>query len=972
MAALGLAALFIQPVRALQPEKSVTQYLQSSWNTSSGLPESSVNAITQTVDGYLWFGTQEGLARFDGVRFTVFTHRKSPGLGSDYIQTLAADRDGSLWIGTDSGLSHYRPSATGSKGTFELLTSAGGLAGNSIAALCQDAQGALWVGTDRGLSRIRSGRIQSWSEKDGLPDPGIRGMVIDARGSLWIATDKGLSRLENGRFFTFTKHDGLPNTTVTALAAGPDGSVWVATLADHLAQIKNGRIMTSIQKLPWNEVTALHADRNGTLWISFDHHGIGRISGHKLDLYGASAGLPSNRCSNALFEDREGSLWIGLLDAGVAELRDGKFMVFGKPEGLSGDYIDGVLEARDGSMWIAADTEGLNHLLPNGRVEHWNEQKGLPGQEVYSIAQTREGSIWAGYKRGTLARIRNGKVSIYRDPSSSGTGILSLFQDNQGRLLVGYGGMGLAQFENGRFHPITRSGIVRAIVQSPDGAIWLGLDGDGVERRTLGGVRRFTRANGLADDHVLSVTADNDGTIWVGTSGGLSRIRQGHVVTWSPDQGLPDSAVGSVTPDNIGNLWVGGDSGILRIARAELNGLSAGRLHPVVYSTADGLRTRETLYGIQPSVWKSRDGRLWFSTISGAAVIDPAHIPVNHVVPPVWIEHVTFNGHPVSLQSGIRVGRGSGNLEVTFTAPSFVAPQHVRFRYWLDGFDSDWVYTADRTSWYTNLPPGHYTFHVEAANSDGIWNLTGASFSFVLRPLPSRTPLAYVAYAAAALLLAWGFITFRIRHLVRRQMELTQLIAERTAQLESEKTALEAARHELHIRATHDSLTGLLNRAAILEHLQRELARSARENSPLAVVLVDLDHFKSLNDNYGHLCGDDAIREAADRFRLAMRSYDLAGRYGGEEFLILLPGFDPAHAPERIEELLDAIRSRPFTLGQTQLRVTCSIGVASFNPRMAGHSVREVLTRADAALYEAKRAGRNCSVLDLCIAPVPQ
>jgi diguanylate cyclase (GGDEF)-like protein len=460
----------------------------------------------------------------------------------------------------------------------------------------------------------------------------------------------------------------------------------------------------------------------------------------------------------------------------------------------------------------------------------------------------------------------------------------------------------------------------------------------------------------------MSLYADPDGSMWAGTQGGgLSHIRDGKVTTWTPDQDMPDTSIGAIVGDDHGSLWFGGDTGIFRIAKSELS-QPATTVHPVLYGTADGLRSRETLYGSMPCAWKSRDGRLWFGTIQGVAVVDPAHISLNTVVPPVWIERVKLGSRNIPLENNVRLGPGSGNLEVSFSAPSFVAPQRERFRYRLIGFDPDWNYSGGRRgAWYTNLPPGYYTFTVQAENNDGVWNKTGASFSFSLRPPLSRTPVAYTCYVMIALLIAWAVVAFRTRALTLRQQELTRTVAERTAQLEAEKAALEATRRELHIQATHDSLTGIFNRAAMLEHLQREISRATRDRTPLGVLIADLDHFKSLNDNYGHLCGDDVIRESAARFRSAMRGYDIVGRYGGEEFLILFPGWDFAVAPGRVNDLLDSIRARPFEVGESTIRLTCSIGVATFRPEVDSPSIREVLCRADTALYVAKNSGRNCA-----------
>jgi len=967
-----LTALLACSAHALDPSRQITQYIQSSWNGDSGLPQNSVHAVAQTADGFLWFGTEEGLVRFDGVHFQVYNREDFAGLASDYVTALAAAPDGSLWIGTDSGLSRFTPAQPGSSaGQFQILA-ASGLAGSRITALCPGHDGSLWVGAVRGLYRVVKDRIENWTVGRGLPDAAVTDLARDASGTLWVGTAKGLARLRDSRFVTLTTRDGLPGDNIAALAPAPDGSLWIGTVAHGLAQLRQGRIVQPFPVLPWKQIYALLSDRDGALWIAFDRHGIGRLYRGHLDLYGAANGLPSNRCTHALFEDREGSLWIGLLDAGVVQLRAARFAVFGKPEGLSGSYVGNILQARDGSMWIGADSNGLNHLLPDGAVQVWDHRRGLPNSAVFSLLQTADGALWVGYRNGSLARILNGQVSLYHDPHAPSSSLNALFQDRQGQLWLGFYGRGLARFDHGLFHHLDLTGRVDDIVQSPDGALWVATDGSGVERIVADAVTRLTTANGLPSNHVMCLYADPDGSIWAGTaSGGLSRIRGGPItspiispiVSWTPKQGLPTPTVGSILEDGSGNLWIGGDDGIFRLSRAGLDFTAThpgARLHPVAYGTADGLRSRETLYGSMPCAWRDRQGRLWFATIQGAAVIDPAHIPTDRVVPPVWIDRVVYNSREVPFHNGLNLGPGAGNFEINFTAPSFIDPGRMRFRYRLDGFDTAWTNAGSRRSaWYTNVPPGRYTFQVLARNSDGVWNTNGASFSFTLQPPLSRTPLTYAAYALLTVLLVWGVIALRTRQLTLHEQQLTRTVAERTAQLESEKQALEEARHELQFRATHDSLTGLFNRAAMLEHLQREIARATREKTILAVLIADLDHFKQLNDRYGHLCGDDLIREAAARLNGATREYDVVGRYGGEEFLILLPGFDLRQHPARVDELLDSIRSRPFMAEDAEVRLTCSIGVGTFRPQLDSPDTRDVLCRADAALYVAKNSGRN-------------
>ena len=311
------------------------------------------------------------------------------------------------------------------------------------------------------------------------------------------------------------------------------------------------------------------------------------------------------------------------------------------------------------------------------------------------------------------------------------------------------------------------------------------------------------------------------------------------------------------------------------------------------------------------------------------------------------------------------LGRGPGNMEFSFSGPTFVAPQLESFQYRLIGFDKDWISAGSRrNAWYTNLPPGEYTFSVRARNSDGAWSASSASFRFVLAPPLSRTPITYTLYAILALIAMRFVIRLRTQYLVRRQEDLKLLVSERTAQLEAEKAALDAARKELHNRATYDSLTGLLNRPTILDRLEHEIQRAIRDGFSVGVAILDLDHFKLVNDTRGHLCGDAVIAEAADRIRNALRSYDIAGRYGGEEFLIVMPGWNPERAPQRIDDLLEAIRHGPFRYGIEELKITCSIGVTTFQPEVDLPDILQLLKRADDALYVSKASGRDCRTFD--------
>jgi len=522
----------------------------------------------------------------------------------------------------------------------------------------------------------------------------------------------------------------------------------------------------------------------------------------------------------------------------------------------------------------------------------------------------------------------------------------------------------VARFKDGQFQVIRATGEIPAMVEAADGTLWLGTDGEGVIRIRNGIATSLTKANGLLSDHILALYMDGEGVLWIGSSsGGLNRLQEGKITSYSPDQGLFDSTVGNILEDKFGNLWMGSDNGVFRVAKKELNDFAKGRtsaIHGVVYDTMDGLRSRETMQGGTGTASKGPDGRLWFSTMRGLSVVDPARALGDHPALHAQVEGVSINGQAADSAQTIHVGPQASRLEIQFTAPSFIAPERIQFRYLLEGFDDNWsVPTTRRSADYTNLPPGRYRFHVEASRDGDEWGSAADTLSLAVVPAWYRTRLATLSYVFAAIMLTWFLVEMRTRSLKGRRDMLERLVVERTAQLEIEKQGLMRAREALQFQAAHDSLTGLWSRGAILDQLAREIERATRERAVLSVIVGDLDHYKVVNDTYGHLCGDFVLRESAHRLVGLMRGYDAVGRYGGEEFLIVLPGYDAAKNPGRAQDLVDVLAARPFDSNGTEISVTCSFGVTVARPWLDGSTTDDLVRRADKALYEAKRNGRN-------------
>jgi ligand-binding sensor domain-containing protein/tRNA A-37 threonylcarbamoyl transferase component Bud32 len=767
----------------LDPGKAITQYVHATWGTEQGLPQNSVLAMIQARDGYLWLGTQEGLVRFDGVRFVVFDNKNTPEMRHSYVSTLLEDRAGTLWIGTvGGGLSRLR------HGRFDAFTTREGLSNDNVRALHEDREGNLWIGSDGGLDRFQDGRPVPAA---GAPKEPVRCLLGDREGSLWLGTDgAGLRRFQGGKWTALTRVEGLPNPRVSSLLQDREGRIWVGTQGG-LGRIENGRLstLTTRDGLLSDIVTALYEDHAGGLWVGTYGGGVGRLKAGRFSAFTSREGL-SNDTVASILEDREGSLWIGTDGGGLNRLTDGKLTTLGAKEGLSSDLALSVSEDRDGALWVGTHGGGLNRLK-DGKVSVLGTKQGLASDVVFSTLQDVDGSLWIGTDSG-LHCLRDGKLTrlTTRDGLSSDR-IRALFQDRRGSTWVGTDGGGLNRLENGRPTSLTtREGlsndIVTSIFEDREGSLWVGTEG-GLNRIRDGHVTRFTTKEGLAHDFVFSIHQDVDGVLWFGTFGGLNRLEKGRFTTYTTRQGLFDDLVAQIVEDARGNFWMSSNKGIFRARREDLNRVAAGTLPAVTsvaYGTADGMRSRECNGGFQPASATTRDGRIWFPTVKGVVVVDPEHVPRNDVLPPVVVEEFLVDDQRLDTAREVSLPPGKQRFEFRYTALSFRSPERVLFKYRLEGQDEGWVDAGTRrTAYYTNVPHGTHTFRVRASNDDGVWNEAGAGFTFSLAPRFHETWWFYVLCAGALAASLWGAYRARVRRLTQREQELLVLVDERTKDL---------------------------------------------------------------------------------------------------------------------------------------------------------------------------------------------
>ena len=535
-------------------------------------------------------------------------------------------------------------------------------------------------------------------------------------------------------------------------------------------------------------------------------------------------------------------------------------------------------------------------------------------------------------------------------------------------------------------------GFIFGYASDKNGTLWAATDTGLIQ---IAGSRLRLFCDGLpAHTHVLSIAPDSDGSLWLGTDKGLARFRDGRFTIYNRSRGLPDDNLYQVALDSHRTLWIGGNRGIFTLRTQDLAALDAGKRQTAsftLYDASDGIRS----YPLQETTLHDRSGKLWFVGDHSVTLIDPDTLHRNLLPPPVVIERVLTDGKEIpahSLLRPIRLLPGSGSLEVHFTGLSFENPDQVRFRCRLTGFDTEWVEVgARRAAYYTNLAPGHYQFSVQACNNDGVWNQSGASFAFDLAPRFDQTLWFRALAGLTVLLLGAGLYSERTRSLRRQNRALETHVAERTTELvqavsklESQEeeliaqneelmnaqTELEAQNEELlsaHLSlaesnarlealATTDPLTGLHNHRAMVDALSAKITRAIHLDRPCAVAFLDIDHFKALNDTCGHVAGDAALHEFGGILRGCFSAAATVGRWGGEEFIALLPDTDLAGAVAAAESMRQAVSAETLSVGGG-LRLTCSVGVASYPAH--GSNGDALLQAADEAMYAAKRLGRN-------------
>ncbi|MCU0661377.1 MAG: diguanylate cyclase [Myxococcota bacterium] len=954
----------------------IAQFVHRHWSLEEGLPSTSVTTLVQDSQGYLWIATREGLARFDGNRFTVFDQGSQQKLEADFIAGVQSDGK-AIWFGIKGqGLGVVRED-----GQLEVFGEKNGLLNLDVQDIRVDARSTVWVTTESaGLYALRHDRFERLGQTDGLPSNRLTAIIADSSDRLWVGTDgSGLAVRTGNQFAVHTTGEGLPGNVILSLHLGRSGTVYVGT-DKGLARFVDGVFEPIVLKAGVElAVLSVREDRDGLLWVGTDGAGLALVEHSAVSWYTTRDGLGSDRVGS-IFQDRDGNVWVGTLGGGLEMFRQGPFSTYG----------------------------GASDALAEGLV--------------LSLLESKDGALWMGTQSGGLIRVDDTGVTRYA--ARANAQIISLLEHSDGRILAGTAGAGLLVLEKGQtsfapFDGLASRARVSAMLEGPDAVLWIGLD-TGLAQVSKEGIKRFGVEDGMPSDDVKCLALDGQGDLWIGTASGLAVMRDGGISTtdrgrklptdalhaivtdgrrlWlgtesrgivvldrditrslSTEEGLLDETVFSITEDAVGRLWVTSPVGIYSFGKRSVEDILSGtttRVTPRSYSVADGLRTRESVGGYPNAVLRTSDRRLWFATTKGVSVVDASRAVLALAAPQARIEEVRVDGVRVPITDPLIVPPRAKSVELRYSAATFLEPERLRFEHHLDGYDDTWRDAGGAlVARYANLDAGDYTLRVKALCRESA--SAGAAAELRLRKLPTyyETWWFYLLVAVGSIGAVAFLALLPLRGARRRNIDLQDAVNAKTKELSMRNRQIE----DLALR---DPLTGLRNRRYLFEVVvpQTALAAARKQLSTLGLdrrqdavtgvhglAIIDLDDFKKLNDQHGHDTGDAVLSAVAQTLAQSVRGDDVVIRWGGEEFLVVLENTQPDFLPAFADKVLSIISQRPILHGSGEpIRVTCSIGLVAFppSPRFPKTlSFEQTILLADKALERAKGGGKDRAVI---------
>tara|TARA_R110001583_G_scaffold2068_2_gene15221 strand:- start:1216 stop:4179 length:2964 start_codon:yes stop_codon:yes gene_type:complete len=939
----------------------LAEYFTQTWDTRDGLPHNGINALAQTSDGYIWIATWEGLARFNGRKFKLFTRGSKAGLPDSSIKSLTATPNGELLVAGARGGVSIRKNREWTP-QFNAST----MVNNAIF----DSKKNLWLALEgRGLVYR-----DMTTKHDETIIANLRAfkLLLDAEETLWVATNKGLYSVKNKTRVTHIDENfGLPDTPVYSLLLTSHNQLIVGT--EQGAFILNkGRFIPLHQNLSHEAISSILEDKNKDIWLGTQKHGIFRLSDRGLEKLDDSKGLPNNRISS-LYQDKEESIWVGT-SSGLFRLREAPFITLTSEQGLAGNYVRSVLAHSDGSLWIGS-SKGLNKLI---------------GRKVYSILP----------------------ATLTSENPTSVKSILSLAQGKGGQVLVGTYTSGVYKVVDNTMVPFLNenqglpSNEVRSILFDSKENLWIGTSSGLVKMTDKGLISQFNIQTGLPDNFIMALTEDSHGKIWIGTGVGVVSYQDGIIqsyrikeafdaeyafgfnveddVIWlatdrgliqidlttneiksvSRKNGLPIDKLFQVIIDNNDTFWLSSNRGIIKVTREQINKVIANPdeiIDVEIFAEGVGLLSSQANGGSTPAATLHNDGSIWFATAKGVSQV--THQRLQRMAErqiPVIIEQLIVDNrdYPLVLKpqkkelTHVNLLAGASRITIHYAGLGFLMSEKIQYQTQLMGFDTRWINKNSQTyTEFTNLAPGEYTFKMRAKYPNGEWQNQATTLTFIIPFYMWQTPLFKLFIIALLFSIFYLFYRYRIILIQKSEEKLKRLVAKQTLDLKKQTTLFA-------YQAVHDQLTGLPNRRAFDEWCDNDFKEAKEHSTSLSLAIIDIDHFKAVNDTYSHIVGDQVIKRLStilsELLPHCSQQVKLA-RWGGEEFTLLMSA-NKEQAMLFCELIRTTIEKNDFSAIAQDLTLTISIGLTD-NSAVVDYN--QMITDADNALYYSKNNGRN-------------
>lgn len=925
----------------------LSRYFPQTWNTQNGLPHNSINALAQSSDGYIWAGTWEGLARYNGAKFDIFTRGKPTGLPDSGIRSLFTHPKTKEML------------VAGSRGGLSVLEDRRWYAQKSASSMINHAfkssDNTVWLALEDAGFEVR---LIDGSKARYLTHTSAYRIIEDRDKRIWLATNVGLYVYNEGNVeLASPKHEELTGPTFT-LALDQNGNVLVGTERGVWRHSDN-KFSVLHNGLANESISSILRDSQNNIWVGTINHGVYRLSQLGLEKLTTEAGLPNNRIFS-LLEDREGTIWVGT-NGGLFSLRRAPFTTFTQDQGLSGNYIRAVLETENDKLFVGSSS-GLD-ILTNEKFQPVTSPLDRP-ISILSLANRDSESVLVGTYTDGILLYKEGELVPYLDRSD-----------------------GLPSNE------------IRAILKAKDGTHWFGT-AHGLVRQSLDGtLYRYDEKNGLPAHFTMGLSEDRFGRVWVATGMGVAYIDNGVVYNltfpeksdaqyafsfcsdvdgmWMAtdrgvaffnfsteevtfvgrSQGLPVDKVFAIVFEKGGNAWITSNQGVFLTSREALLktiNRPENKLQLEHFKEEDGLRSRQINGGSQPSAIVSKSDNVWLASANGLANIKSKRLSrINRFSIPVIIEEVQLDGHVTSSlkeRTLITVSPNTERITFKYAGLGYAMPDKIEYKTILEGYNDSWSERGQlRIAEYTNLAPKDYTFKVRARYPNGDWQEVDSPVILRIEPRFTQTYTFKIIIILAALGLIWSAFRLRFHHLKRTEAILRRRVSEQTESLELQTKQFE-------YQATHDELTGVANRRAFDKRALSLFGSAKTNNQPLCLAIIDIDFFKQVNDCYSHIIGDCVIKEVASLISDLIPNNALCARWGGEEFTVLLPQKSTENGFEELDSIRKYIREHDFDRIADNLSITVSIGVAGIS---SANDYDRLLSHADQALYKAKQQGRD-------------